>query len=268
MGTAILDFFSYNFILYALGSGICLGIACAFLGPFLVLKNLSLIGDGLSHVAFLAMIVGLLLGKFPLIVTIVVVVASSLFILKISEGDGIDGDSAIGMISSAALALGIILINLSTGFSVDVFSFLFGSILFTGNEELLLSFLCAFFTVCWIYYYYYDLLSTIYDEEYAASQGLNTEKIKKMLFILTGAVIAVGMRIVGALLVSALIVFPAVSALQVSKTLKGTIFAACIFSFFSIFLGILGSYFFNLPTGAAIVATNALFFLLALALKK
>lgn len=262
MLSAIQEFFSYSFILYALGTGTCLGIACAFLGPFLVLKNLSLIGDGLSHVAFFAMVGGLLIQFLPLFTTILIVIISSLLILKISESPNIDGDSAIGMISAGALSLGIIFINFSKGFNTDVVSFLFGSILFTGDEELILAFICAIASILWVYHYYYDLIALIYDEEYARSQDLPLPRIKKMLFILVGGIVAVGMRIVGALLITALIIFPAVSALQISKTLKETIFFSCIFSLTAVFLGIVSSYFFNLPTGASIVLINILIFLI------
>jgi zinc transport system permease protein len=258
----ITDFFSYNFILYALTTGMCLGISCAFLGPFLVLKNLSLIGDGLSHVAFFAMIIGLMTGFFPLLISIIIVITSSLAILKITESSSIDGDSAIAMISAGALSLGIILINYSKGLSTDVVSFLFGSILFTGNEELFLAFLAMILSILWVYRYYYDLIALIYDEEYAHSLDIPLDRIKKILFILIGSIVAIGMRIIGALLITALIVFPTISALQISKTIKESIIFSCLFSTLAIFFGIFFSYLFDLPAGATIVLINILIFLI------
>ncbi|MGL4402222.1 MAG: metal ABC transporter permease [Fusobacteriaceae bacterium] len=257
----------YNFITFALIAGIGIAISCGILGPFLVIKNHSLIGDGLSHVAFLALAIGMLLGNTSIFIIILVEAVAALLILNV-ESKKISGDSAIGMISSFSLALGIIIASVNRGFSSDIFSFLFGSILFIEKSEVILSVLWALFLIIFISFFYNQIFSITYDEEFSKIQEIDINFYKKLIGVFTGITIAIGIKILGTLLISALIVFPAVSAIEISKTFKGVTLYSIFFSILSVALGIGFSYLLNYPTGATIVLINAFIFFFVHLFKK
>ncbi|MBC2855152.1 metal ABC transporter permease [Cetobacterium sp. 2A] len=262
MFNEIIDFFSYSFIWYALGTGISIGIACGFLGPFLVIKNYSLIGDGLSHVGFLALAIGVLLKNLSFFILFPIIFIASLIILEFSEKHEISGDSAIGILSSVSLALGVIIITISSGFNVDVFSFLFGSILFVSFNDFLFSFFIGLFVMITVTLFYNDLLCVSYDEDFSISQGISLKLLKYILALLVSLVITVGIKFLGTLLISSLIIFPTLSAFQTRGSFKSLIFKSCLFSILATFFGLLLSFFLNFPSGASVVVVNAIIFLI------
>lgn len=258
----------YTFMQRAILVGILIGICSAMLGVFLVLKKFSMIGDGLAHVSFATIAIALTLNASPLFVSIPVVIVASLFILRLNEKTKLHGDAAIGLVSSFSVALGVLIVSVSDGFNVDLFSFLFGSILLISEMDVLLSIGLAVIIVSAVIFFYHDLFAFTHDEAFAKVMGINTNRMNTMIAILTSITIVLGIRVVGTMLISSMIIFPTVTALQISKSFKWTMILASIISVISVVIGVIGSYVFNLPSGASIVMVNAFFFALAFVLKQ
>jgi zinc transport system permease protein len=250
----------YSFVQRAIITGVFVAILCSSLGLFLVLRRLSLIGDGLSHVAFGSIAVGIFLGIYPLYVAIPLVVLGSIFILKLTKKAKIYGDAAIGIVSSVALSAGIILANVAGGFNVDLLSYLFGNILAVSKAEMLVSIGLSLLVVTMVYFYYYELLSVSFNEDLAHITGIKTERVTTLLIVLTAITVVLSVRIVGILLISSLLIFPSITALQISHSFRGTIFMSIFIAIVSLIVGILVSFIFDLPTGAVIVMANFVLF--------
>ena len=259
----ILNFLQYSFIQKAFFAGSFIAIVCSVLGIFLVLRKMSLIGDGLSHVSFGAIALGLLFGVFPFYVAVPVVMIASVLILKISEKAKVYGDAAIGIVSAFGIAGGVIIASMSGGFNVDLFGYLFGNILAISNVEVILSVILSLIVLLVIYLFYWDLFSATFDEEYAKTTGIKTNFINILLTLLTAITVVLSVKMVGVMLVSALLILPAVTALQISKGFKIAMIIGSIFSLISVLLGITFSFLFDLPTGAMVVMINILFFIIS-----
>lgn len=264
----MLYFLNYSFIQRAYLAGSFIAMLCAMLGLFLVLRKLSLISDGLSHVSFGAIALGLFLGVYPFYVAIPVVLIASYFILKLTEKAKMYGDAAIGIVSSFGIAGGVILASLSKGFNVDLFSYLFGNILSISNREVYLSLGLSLIVLSVIILLYNDLFSTTFDEEYARITGIRTERINLILTFLTAGTVVLAIKVVGIMLVTALLILPAVTALQIAKGFKVAMFISILVAIVSVLGGITLSFFLNLPAGAAIVMFNIIIFSITLTVKK
>ena len=221
-----------------------------------------MIGDLLDHESLATVALALLLNQSPLILSIPIVSLSSLLILKLSEENRIGGDAAIGLISSTAVAIGVMISSLSTGFSVDLYSYLFGSILIISEMDVYLSMLLSLIIVSTVLYFYQDLFAMTYDMDYAIISGRKTKRLNQIISFLTSITIVLGIRVVGTMLISSLIIFPTVSALRLSNSFKSTIIWAVVISSFSVIMGLLVSISFDLPTGSSIVLINAIIFIL------
>lgn len=259
MGLAL----SMAFMQRALLAGSFIAALCALLGLFLVLRKMSMIGDGLSHVSFGAIALGLLLGVYPFYAAIPIVMLGSLGILAITERTKLFGDAAIGIVSAVGISAGVILASVSGGFNVDLMSYLFGNILTISNSELIVSVAMSVVVFAVIYFFYYDLFSATFDEEYASTTGIATSLVNKVLVMMTGAVVVLSVKMVGIMLVSALLILPAVTSLMLVRGFKAAMYVSVALSVCSVLLGITVSYMLNLPAGATIVMFNAAFFGLA-----
>ncbi len=264
----LINFLSYGFIQRAYLAGSFVAVLCAMLGLLLVLRRLSLIGDGLSHVSFGAIALGLFFGIYPFYIAIPIVILASFLILKLTEKAKIYGDAAIGIVSSVGIASGVILASLSRGFNVDLFSYLFGNILAISGPEVLLSVGLSILVMIIIVFLYNDLFSATFDEEYAKVSGVKTERINAILTALTAVTVVLAIKVVGIMLVSALLILPAVTALQISKGFKAAMISAAIFSVFSVLIGITLSFYWDLPAGATVVIINFLFFIISFLIRK
>lgn len=238
------------------------------LGLFLVLRKLSLIGDGLAHVSFGAIALGLFFGFYPFYVAIPVVVAGSYFILRLTERAKIYGDAAIGIVSSVGITSGVILASMSKGFNVDLFSYLFGDILAISTQEVYLSLGLSILVLLIILLLYNDLLSVTFDEEFAKLTGVKTDRINLVLTFLTAITVVLAIKVVGIMLVSALLILPAVTALQLARGFKAAMLISMMDAFLSVLCGITLSFFLDIPAGATIVLINAAFFVMALLYRK
>ncbi len=260
----IIQILQYGFIQRAFITGAFVAILCSSLGLFLVLRRLSLIGDGLSHVSFGAIAVGLFLGLYPLYAAIPLVILGSLLILRLTQKAKVYGDAAIGIVSSVALAGGVILASVAGGFNVDLFSYLFGNILAISEFEMLTSIALSLLVLVMIYLFYYELFSISFNEELAQVTGIKTEKINTLLVVLTAITVVLSVRVVGILLVSSFLILPAVTALQVARSFKKAILFSSVNAIVSLITGVLVSFIFNLPTGASVVMANFILFILVL----
>jgi len=253
----ILDAFSFAFMIRAFVVGIAVAISGSFLGSFLVLRRYAMIGHGLAHISFGAVAIALFLGQTPLLVTLPIVVLASLLILYLSENSNIGGDTAIGLLSSFAIALATFLSSLRGGFGTDLNSYLFGSILFLTNVDVLLSVVVAVLVILMVYVFYDELFASTFDEMYARVNRVNIKTINRLLAILTAVTVTIGIQSIGVLLISSMIIFPTIIALQFRQGFQGTILLAVGVSVVVVFLGILSSYILNLPTGSTIVMLSA-----------
>lgn len=260
----IIDYLQYGFIQRALIAGCFVALLCSVLGVLLVLRRLSLIGDGLAHVTFGSVALGLVFKIYPLYISIPVVMLSSLGILKLMEKARIYGDAAIGVISSLGIAGGVILASVAGGFNVDLFSYLFGNILAISDAEVVISIVLSVIVLVLILLYYHEIFSITFDEEYAGASGIDTKKINAMLVLLAAVTVVLAMNVVGIMLVSALLILPAVTALQLARGFRNTLVIAGLTAICSVVAGIFGSLALNLPTGAMIVMVNLLLFLIVL----
>ena len=260
----LIDFLGYSFIQRGLIAGSFIALLCASLGVLLVLRRLSLIGDGLAHVTFGSVALGLFLRVSPLYVSIPVVMASALGILKLTEKARVYGDAAIGMVSAIGIAAGILIANLAGGFNIDLFSYLFGNILAISTADVFVSIALALVVLGVIILFYHELFSVSFDEEFAETTGIDTEKINVMLVLLTAVTVVLAMKVVGIMLTSALLIIPAITAFQIARGFKNSMIVASIVAMLSVVAGISLSFFLNLPTGSTIVVMNFAFFLITL----
>jgi zinc transport system permease protein len=256
----ILSALQYAFVKRAIIAGSFIAIVCSLIGVLLVLRRLSLIGDGLAHVTFGSVAIGLLLRQHPLSIAIPIVIVSSIGILKLMKKAKIYGDAAIGIVSSLGIALGILIASISGGFNIDLFSFLFGNILSITDAEVYTSIGLSAVVLFMIVFFYNEHLSATFDEEFARVSGIRTERINIILVMLTGITVVLTMKVVGIMLTSSLLILPAVTALQFSRSFKGTMVISSCAAVTSVITGIFLSFLLNLPTGATIVLINFMFF--------
>ena len=245
--------FTYGFLQRALLAGVFVAIACAILGVFLLLRRDAMIGHGLAHVTFGGVALGLFLNILPLGAALVVAILASLAIMKLKERAGLHGDTAIGIFSSAGMALGIALATLAGRFNVDLLSYLFGDILAIEPLEVWLSIALAGAVIIVILLNYRQLMYLTFDRDAAKASGVKTERFDILLTVLTAVTVVLGMKVVGILLVTALLVIPAAAGLQVAASFKQALFLSCAVSFISVLLGLSAAFVFDLPASATIV---------------
>ncbi|MBR0598286.1 metal ABC transporter permease [Clostridiales bacterium BAD-6] len=256
----IRELLSYSFIVRALIVGMLVALCSALLGVSLVLKRYSMIGDGLSHVGFGALSVAMAMNLAPLQVSVPVVVLAAFLLLRISENSKIKGDAAIALISSSSIALGVIVTSLTTGLNTDVCNFLFGSILAMSKSDVYLSIVLSIVVLVLFIFFYNKIFAVTFDEGFAKATGTRSGLYNMLIAFLTAITIVVGMRIMGALLISSLIIFPALSSMRVFTSFKGVIISSSVISVVCFFFGTLASYTFDTPAGASIVAVNLFVF--------
>jgi zinc transport system permease protein len=251
-----IEFLNFGFAQRAVIAGSFIAVLCSILGVFLVLRRLSLIGDGLAHVTFGGVALGLLFKVYPLYVSIPVVLLGGYGILKLMERVRLYGDAAIGIVSAAGIALGVLIASIAGGFNVDLFSYLFGNILAVSKEEVALSAIMSLTVLCVIGLFYHELISVTFDEDLAEVSGIKTKTVNTVLVMLTAVTVVLAMRLAGVMLVSALLILPAVSAFQSARSFKGAILLSSSLGISSVIAGIFISFSWNLPAGATIVLLN------------
>lgn len=258
----IIQMLSYPFMSRALIVGVLVSVCAALLGVSLVLKRYAMIGDGLSHVGFGALAIANLLNIAPLFVAIPVVILCAILLLRISESGKIKGDAAIAFISTGSLAAGVLIISISRGANTDLLNYMFGSILAMSASDVLLSILlCLLVSVLYVFFYN-KIFAVTFDETFAKATGKKTSLYNTVIATLTAITIVLGMRMMGSLLISALVIFPALSSMRLFKSFAGVTVCSGILSVLCFLIGMLLSYFYALPTGATVVAVHVIAYLL------
>ena len=251
---------SYPFMVRAIIVGSLVAVCSALLGVSLVLKRYSMIGDGLSHVGFGALAIAASMNVAPLKVSIPVVVIAAFFLLRMSENSKLKGDAAIAMISTGSLAGGVMIISMTTGMNTDVCNYLFGSILGMTNSDLQLTIVLSIFVIATYIFMYNRIFSVKLDESFTNATGNKGQRYNTVIAILTAIIIVLGMRMMGAMLVSSLIVIPALSSMRIFKSFKTVIISSVFIALICLWIGIIISYVFATPTGASIVVCNLIVF--------
>ncbi len=261
MNYSISEILSYTFMQRALIVGIPVALCSALLGVSLILKRYSMIGDGLSHVGFGALALAAALNLAPLKVAIPIVVLSAFLLLRISRSGKINGDGAIAIFSSSALAIGIVVTSVTGGLNTDLYSYLFGSILALSKEDVVLSLvLCAI--VLFLYVFFYNkIFSVTFDENFSLATGTNANVYNMVISLLTALTVVLGMRIMGTLLISSLIIFPGLTAMRVFKGFRSVVISSAIQSVVCVALGLFVSFYAETATGATVVCMNLFCFI-------
>lgn len=250
------EMMSYPFMVRAVVVGVLVSLCAALLGVSLVLKRYSMIGDGLSHVGFGAMAVATAFNFAPLVFSIPVVIAAAFLLLRISESSKIKGDSAIAIISTGALAVGVITVSLTTGMNTDVSSYMFGSILSMTDDDVVLSVILCICVLFMFVFFYTKIFAVTFDESFAKATGTRTGLYNSLIALLTAVTVVLGMRMMGALLISALIIFPALTSMSLCKSFRSVTICSVILSLVCFLIGITASYGLNTPAGATVVVVN------------
>ena len=259
----ILTMFSFPFMQRALIAGVLVSLCAALLGVSLVLKRYSMIGDGLSHVSFGALAIAVALGVTPLWFSIPVVILAAFLLLRVADNPRWNSDAAIAVMSASSLAVGILVISLTTGMTTDVDNYMFGSVLaMTKTDVALAVVLCAAVLVLFILFYH-KLFAITFDENFSRATGLKVSRYNTLLAILTALTIVLGMRMMGAMLISSLVIFPALTAMRLFRSFRGVVVCAAVTSVVCFCAGLTISFAFSTPVGATVVAANLTLFLLS-----
>jgi len=264
--TKISYYFTFPFVRYALICGVLISLCSSLLGTTLVLKRFSFIGDGLSHVAFGALAIATVLRiTNSLIVVLPITVVCAILLLRLGKNTHIKGDAAVALLSVSALAIGYLLMNIfptSKNISGDVCSTLFGSslILTLTKTDVIISLILSVVTILFFVFFYNKIFSVTFDDSFAKASGIRTNLLSLCSSVIIAVVIVLAMNLVGSLLISALIIFPALSAMRVFKSFFSVTICAAVLSVISSTAGIIISIFVDTPVGATIVAFQAFVF--------
>ena len=267
----IYDIFTEPFlrtiVLRASVVGILVSVCASLLGVCLVMKRYSMIGDGLSHVGYFALALGALAGvgnEFSAEAALPVVILAAVLILKLDGGGKISGDAACAIVSTGAVAVGTIIFSLTGTSTADICGSLFGSasVITVTNKDVFFSVLLAVAVLTWFVIFYRQIFAVTFDESFAASCGVRANAVRTVLAVLTAVTIVVGMKMMGAIMISALIVFPAMSAVQLCRSFKGVVLSSCAVSVVCFVAGFTAACLFSLQTGAAVVSANLVTFVI------
>lgn len=257
----MIEILQYEFMQRALISGIAISISCSLIGLFLILKRFSLFGDAMSHVAFGGIALGLFLKSNPIWVSLIVSIIGALAIIKLNSSKRIYSDSSIAVLLSLGLAIGLVLISLSGGFSIDITSYLFGSILLVNIEETWSTVVLSVIVIAFVILYYKKLIYLVFNEEQALVNGINTVVLNILFITLATIAIVMSIRLIGVLMVSSLLIIPNVSSLLLGYGFKKTILFSICFSLISVILGIILAYEWNItPSGMIVITSAGIFF--------
>ncbi len=264
----ISEMFSYDFIQRAFIGGVLVSLCAALLGVSLVLKRYSMIGDGLSHVSFGALSIAIACGIAPLKFAIPVVIVAAFLLLRLAEKGKMRSDAAIAMVSASALAIGVIVTSLSTGLSTDIYSYMFGSILAMSKEDVAASGVLSVVVLLLFVVCYHKIFAVTFDESFSKATGVKVGAYNTIISILTAVTIVVGIKMMGAMLISSLIVFPALTSMRVFKSFKSVTWCSGVLSVLNFTIGLLCSYGFSIPAGASVVVSSLVMFIIFIFVEK
>ncbi len=256
----ISEIMSAPVLVRALIVGILVSLCAALLGVSLVLKRFSMIGDGLSHVGFGALAIAAVMNLAPMAVAIPVVIVAAFLLLRLSSNSKINGDAAIALISTGALAIGVMAVSVSKGMNIDINSYLFGSIVSVSRGDVVISVVLALAVLLMFVLLYTKIFAITFDESFAKATGINVNLYNMLIALLTAITIVIGMRLMGSMLISSLIIFPALCSMRVFKSFLSVTICSAVISVVTFIIGMFISYAANTPCGASIVCVNIVVF--------
>ncbi len=257
----IAEMLSYDFIVRAIVVGVLVSMCAALLGTSLVLKRYSMIGDGLSHVGFGALAIAAALNWAPLETAIPIVIAAAFLLLRLSQSGRVKGDAAIALLSSSSLAIGMIVAKIAN-VNIDLNNYMFGSVLALDSEDVVLSVICSAAVIVLYVVFYNKIFAVTFDENFSRATGTRAGVYNMLIALLTAVIIVIGMRLMGALLISSLIIFPSLTSMRVCKSFRSVTICSVIVSIACFLIGLGITFFISVPTGACIVAVNLAAFII------
>ena len=257
----IAEMLSYDFIVRAIVVGVLVSMCAALLGTSLVLKRYSMIGDGLSHVGFGALAIAAALNWAPLETAIPIVIAAAFLLLRLSQSGRVKGDAAIALLSSSSLAIGMIVAKIAN-VNIDLNNYMFGSVLALDSEDVVLSVICSAAVIVLYVVFYNKIFAVTFDENFSRATGTRAGVYNMLIALLTAVISVIGMRLMGALLISSLIIFPSLTSMRVCKSFRSVTICSVIVSIACFLIGLGITFFISIPTGACIVAVNLAAFII------
>jgi len=264
----MLEMFQYDFMQRAFVAGIFIAILASLSGTFVVLRRYSLISETLAHSALVGVAVGLVAGYNPLWMAVVIAILSAWLIEYLRSSFALYSDAVLAILLSGSLALAVIIVSLGGAFNNSLFSYLFGSILSVSNSDVLTIIIFGSISLLFLLLFSKELYFIAYDEEVAKTSGVKVKFLNFLLVTVVAIIIALSIRVVGSLLIGALMVIPTVSALQYRVGFKNTMLISLFFALFSVIFGMTLSYYFSLPSGATIVLCVIAIFIISLLINK
>jgi len=261
----MIEMMSHGFMQRALAAGLIIGALCAMVSVFVVLKRLSFIGSGISHSAFGGMALGALLGVNPTLSAMLYCVAVALLIGWLSRGGGVSEDVGIGVVFASSMAIGVVALGYTEGYTVDLFSYLFGSILAVSQGDVILAGITLVVVSSVVFLLFKELLAYCFDEEWARVRGINTRLIQDMLLVLLAVTVVVSIKLLGIILVSALLVIPGAIGRGMAENYRGQMAVSVLSALVSMMAGLFISYRFDIASGAAVTLMAALLFVMSVA---
>ena len=259
----IFEMFGQAFILRSFIAGVFIAMAAALIGTSVVLRRNAMIGDGLSHVGFGAFALATVLNVAPLEFALPIVILMSFLILRLNEQNKVQPDAVIAMVSAGALALGTFMISITKGVNTDINNYLFGSILSISESDLVLAVVFSMAVIILFLLCYNRIFALTFDEDFAKASGVNINLYNTLVTILISVTIVIGMKFMGSMLISCLIIFPAMTSMRIFKSYKAVVISSVIISTIALFIGITISYIYSTPTGASIVLVNLVLFVIS-----
>lgn len=252
----ISEMFSYAFIQRAFIGGVLVSLCASLLGVSLVLKRYSMIGDGLSHVSFGALSIAIACGLAPLKFAIPVVIIAAFLLLRLAENGKMRSDAAIAMVSASALAIGVIVTSLTTGLSTDIYSYMFGSILAMSKDDVLVSVVLSVIVIIMFLFCYHRIFAVTFDDSFSKATGVKVGMYNTLISVFTAVTVVIGIKMMGAMLISSLIIFPALTSMRIFKSFLSVTICSAVLSVINFTVGLICSYAFSIPAGASVVVAN------------
>ncbi|VEU80497.1 metal ABC transporter permease [Haploplasma axanthum] len=262
------EFLQYSFGWYALLIAIIIGLSAAIISPFLVLNEQALIADGLAHVSFTGLAIGMLFVNEPLFVSIPFAIVLSILVKYLSQKRNINGDAALGIISTVSLAVGLIIIHKSSGFNRSIEGMLIGNMWTVNLSEIIMGIIILILIILFVTVFYRKLLLMTYDYKYAKFRGVKTTLLSYSLSVLTAILITIGVKTIGTLLISSFVIFPVIIGMQFKTSFKRTLVIGSISSIIAVFLGISVADQFDIPAGSTIVIVYAIILIVLMIIKR
>ena len=256
--SVIIEMMSYPFMQRAFIGGLLVALCAALLGVSLVLKRYSMIGDGLSHVSFGALSIAVACGFAPIKFSIPVVIIAAFFLLRMAENGKMHSDAAIAVVSASAL--GVIVTSLTTGLSTDVYSYMFGSVLAMSKDDVEMSVILSIIVLTVFVFCYHKIFAVTFDENFSKASGVTVNFYNTLISIFTAVTVVIGVKMMGAMLISSLIIFPSLTSMRVYKSFLSVTICSAVIAMINFIAGLIASYVLSIPAGASVVVANLIMF--------